>query len=128
MKELWRTMKAKWECYFIRSITNNADNYDGKYMKIQYNLGDNLALKKTLKFRNMIIAFESVFSWRQQILSAGFFRWICINYKCYSMIRLTDVIDTRTDVPKGIAVNKTNSSRECIMCQHRYFFEVNCRF
>ena len=43
-------------------------------MKIQYNLGDNLALKKTLKFRNMIIAFESVFSWRQQILSAGFFR------------------------------------------------------
>ena len=44
------------------------------------------------------------------------------------MIRLTDVIDTRSDVPKGIAVNKTNSSRECIMCQYRYFFEVNCRF
>ena len=40
------------------------------------------------------------------------------------MIRLTDVIDTRTDVRKGIAVNKTNSSRECIMCQYRYFFEV----
>ena len=44
------------------------------------------------------------------------------------MIRLTDVIDTRIDVRKGIAVNKTNSSRECIIGQYRYFLEVNCSF
>ena len=44
------------------------------------------------------------------------------------MIRLTDVIDTRIDVRKGIAVNKTNSSRKCIIGQYPYFLEVNCRF
>ena len=44
------------------------------------------------------------------------------------MIRLTDVIDTRIDVRKGIAVNKTSSSRKCIIGQYPYFLEVNCRF
>ena len=36
--------------YLIRSIANNSDNYDKKFMKIKFNSGDNLSLKKTLKF------------------------------------------------------------------------------
>ena len=31
--------------YLTKSITNNSDNYDQKYMKIKYNLDDNLIQK-----------------------------------------------------------------------------------
>ena len=42
-----------------RSITNskpnNSDNYDEKYMKIKFNSDNELPLKKTLEFNNVII-------------------------------------------------------------------------
>ena len=55
-EELWGKFR-----YFNRSMINNFDNYDEKYMKIKFNSDDDLALKKTLKFRNMIIVVRSVF-------------------------------------------------------------------
>ena len=55
-EELW----GKWRD-FNRSMINNFDNYDEKYMKIKFNSDDDLPLKKTLKFRNMIIVVRSVF-------------------------------------------------------------------
>ena len=45
---------------FIRSITNNSDNYDEKHMKIQFNSDDGLPLTKTLELYNMIIVVRSV--------------------------------------------------------------------
>ena len=39
----------------IRSITNNSDNYDEKYMTIKFNPVHDLPLNKTLEVRNMII-------------------------------------------------------------------------
>ena len=33
----------------------------------------------------------------------------------------------RIDVSEGIDVNKTNSSRRCIICHYCYFFEINFR-
>ena len=55
-EELWGKFR-----YFNRSMINNFDNYDEKYMKIKFNSDDDLPLKKTLKFRNMIIVVRSVF-------------------------------------------------------------------
>ena len=46
---------------FISSITNNSDNYNEKYMKIKFNLADDLPLSKTLELHNMIIAVRAVF-------------------------------------------------------------------
>ena len=40
-EELWNKIRE-----LIRSITKNSDNYDKKYMKIQFNSNDNLTLKK----------------------------------------------------------------------------------
>ena len=40
-EELWNKIRD-----IIRSITNNLDNYDDKYMKIKFNLDDDLPLKK----------------------------------------------------------------------------------
>ena len=55
-EELWGKFRD-----FNRSMINNFDNYDEKYMKIKFNSDDDLPLKKTLKFRNMIIVVRSVF-------------------------------------------------------------------
>ena len=55
-EELWGKFRD-----FNRSMIINFDNYDEKYMKIKFNSDDDLPLKKTLKFRNMIIVVRSVF-------------------------------------------------------------------
>ena len=41
--------------YLIRSITNDSDNYDEKYMKIKFNTDIKLPLRKTLELCNMVI-------------------------------------------------------------------------
>ena len=39
----------------LRSITENSDDYDKKYMKIKLNSGDELPLNKKIKIPSMII-------------------------------------------------------------------------
>ena len=41
-EELWNKIRN-----FIRSITNNPDNYDEKYLKIRFDLYGDLLLKET---------------------------------------------------------------------------------
>ena len=55
-EELWNKIRD-----LIRSITNNSDDYDEKYIKIKFNLNDDLLLNKTLELRNMVIVVRSVF-------------------------------------------------------------------
>ena len=43
-----------------RKITNNSDDYDEKYMKIIFNLGDDLPLNKTLEPDKMILSTSFV--------------------------------------------------------------------
>ena len=43
-EELWSRIKA-----LIRSITKNSDDYDEKYIKITFNLCDELPLNKTIE-------------------------------------------------------------------------------
>ena len=54
--ELWTKVKD-----LIRSITNNSDDYDKKYMKIKFNSYDILPPKKTPELHNMVIIMISVF-------------------------------------------------------------------
>ena len=46
----------------IRSINNNSDGYDEKYMKIKFSLDDNLLSKKILELRNIMIVIRFVFN------------------------------------------------------------------
>ena len=73
-EELWKEIKG-----LIRSMNNNSDDYDEKYMKIKFSLDDDLRLKKRLELRNIIIIVRFVFydGW-QQILSTSFFRWMFV--------------------------------------------------
>ena len=40
----------------IRSITNNSDNYDEKYMKIKFNSDDDLPVNEMLEFCNIMLS------------------------------------------------------------------------
>ena len=55
-EELWSKIKD-----LIRSITNNSNDRNEKYIKIKFNSDDDLPLKKTLGFHNIIIVVSSVF-------------------------------------------------------------------
>ena len=45
----------------IRSIVNTSNNSDKKCMKSKFNSNDNLPLKQTLEFYNVIIVVRSFF-------------------------------------------------------------------
>ena len=45
----------------IRSITNNLDNYEEKYMKDVFSLNSDLHLQKMLELHNTVIVVRSVF-------------------------------------------------------------------
>ena len=54
-EELWNTIRD-----LIRSITINSGNYE-KYMKIKFNSGDDLPLRKILELFIMAMVVRSVF-------------------------------------------------------------------
>ena len=59
-EELWNKIRA-----LVRSVTNNSDDYDRKYMKIKWTSDDDsddyFPLKKTLELYNMVMVLRSVF-------------------------------------------------------------------
>ena len=45
----------------IRSLTNNSDNYDEKYMYIKFNSDEGFLVNKMLELYNIIIVIRSAF-------------------------------------------------------------------
>ena len=61
------------------------------------------------------------FSRRQQILSTTFCRWMFA--WVIKMLRYGKI-----DVLQGIDINKSNKSKECIICYFWYFKEIGYKF
>ena len=55
-QELWKKIRD-----LIKPATNNSDNYNKKYMKINFNSDDDSTVKKTREIYDMIIDVTSVF-------------------------------------------------------------------
>ena len=59
-EDLWNKIRA-----LVRSVTNDSDDYDRKYMKIKLtsdgDSDDYFPLKKTLELYNMVMVLRSVF-------------------------------------------------------------------
>ena len=68
-KKVWR----KWVkiSNLIRSVTKKLDNYDEEYMKIKFDLDDNLTLNKMIEISIVTIVVRAVL-WKRQILSQSF--------------------------------------------------------
>ena len=45
----------------IRSITKNSDDFDENYMKVKFNLDDELPLTKMIEIPSMVIVVRAVF-------------------------------------------------------------------
>ena len=77
-EELWNKIRD-----LIRSVTNNSDNYDEKYIKIKLNSGINLPVKETLELHNTVIVISSVFHEDNKYYQQVFLDKCCISYKCF---------------------------------------------
>ena len=55
-EELWSKFRD-----LIRSLTKSSDDYDEKYMKIKFNLDDQLPLNKMMEIPTMTIVVRAVF-------------------------------------------------------------------
>ena len=55
-EDLWSKIRN-----LIRSITKNSDDYDEKYIKIKFNLDDELPLNKTIEIPSMAIVVRAAF-------------------------------------------------------------------
>ena len=65
--KLWDKIKD-----LIRSVTNTLGDYAKKYMKIKFNLDDNLHLNKILKLHNSTIVVKSVFKENKKYYAQAF--------------------------------------------------------
>ena len=55
-EELWSKIRD-----LIRSVTKKSDDYDEKYMKINFDSDDNLPLNKTTEIPSMITVVRAIF-------------------------------------------------------------------
>ena len=55
-EELWSKIRD-----LIKSISENSDDYDEKYMEIKFNSDDKLPLNKTINILSMIIVVTAIF-------------------------------------------------------------------
>ena len=55
-EELWSKIRD-----LIRSITKNSDDYDEKYMKIKFDLDDDLPLNKTIGIYDVTTVVRAIF-------------------------------------------------------------------
>ena len=105
----------------IRSITNNSDIYDDKYMKINFNLNDNLPLKP-LELQNIIIVVRFVFHEDNKCYRQVFIFFYINVSVIYKFQNMTELIFLKEYVSKTIALC------ECIISHYQYFLEMNFKF
>ena len=98
-EELWSKIRD-----LFRSITNNSDDSDEKYMKTKLNLDGDLPLNKTLEIRGMIKVFRTVFH-----KNSKYDPLVFLNGYLY---KLKMLYFKRIDVSEGIDINKTSESKE----------------
>ena len=73
---MWRKIRD-----LIRSITKNSDDYDEKYMKIKFDLDDDLPVNKTIEIHVATIVFRAIFYENNKYHPPVFLDDVCIKNK-----------------------------------------------
>ena len=68
-EQLWSTIRD-----LIRSITENSDDYDEKYMKINFNSDDELSSNKMIEIPTITTAVRRICHENKKILCTRFFK------------------------------------------------------
>ena len=75
-KEGWSKIRD-----LIKSITKNSDNYDQKYMKINFNSDGDLPLNKTIEIPSMVIVVRAIFMKITNIIHKSSWMNVYINHE-----------------------------------------------
>ena len=89
-------------------------------MKIKFNSDDDLPLNKLLKFHLMTITIKYVFEEDGKRYPQVFLDDTLYELNIYKMIEYERIYNS-----EGIDVNKTNKSKEYMLCHYWYFLDKN---
>ena len=103
----------------IRSITNNSDDYDEKYIKIKFNSNDELPLNKTTVIPSLIIVVRAVFHKNKK-----YYPQVFLDECLRRGNKITDE-ETKTDTTK-FNEKKCNLSNKKFLCFACLFINYNC--
>ena len=67
-------------------IADNSDNADEKYMKIIFNLDDDVPLNKTLELHNMVVVLRTDYNEDRKVLPQRFLRSMFEHFKIYRIM------------------------------------------
>ena len=88
------------------------------YSRIGVNTNDDVPLNKPLKFLTLTIIIRCVFQ-MGEILHLS----IYLDQSLYEPVQMLEY--NRKCISEGININKTNKSKECILCYYWYFLDKN---
>ena len=112
----------------IRSINNNLNNYNKRYIKTKFIPDNDLPLKKTLNLENIelhkIIIVLDLFSMRVINTLQKSQMNVCINQLSKAQMSEYHIIDISEDID----TNRDDDPRECIICHYQHFFGKSFRF
>ena len=75
----------------LRSVTKNSDDYDEKYVKIKFNLGDELPLNKTIEISTTAIVARAISYKTKNIIHKFFQTNVCAKYKMKNKDKLKEI-------------------------------------
>ena len=87
------------------------------YARIGVNTNDDIPLNKELKFPSLIIIIRCIFPDGKKLYPQIYLMNVFMNYKMLEYNRI--------DILAGTDINKTNKSKECMLCCYRYFLDKN---
>ena len=116
--------------YLISKKSGIADNINRNFARIRIDSFNSLPIKKALAFHNVIILIKSVANESKNNYYYNIFSEKG-SYKepntQYFQINVC-ICFSRIDFSEGIDVNKTSESKECDICQYRYFLNKGSKF
>ena len=102
-EELWSKIR-----YLTSSINKNSDDYGEKYLKIKFNLDNELPLNKMIEICSMVIIARAVFHENKK-----YYPQVFLDECLYELYKNKMLYYDRIDLSEGIYVNKTSGSKEC---------------
>ena len=99
------------------------DDYDESYMKIKFNLDDELPLNKMIEIPIIIIVVRAAFHETNK-----YYPQVFLDECLYKLWIIKMIYYNRIDISEGIDVNKTGALKESDVYHYWYFLNYNFMF
>ena len=123
--EFWNRIRN-----LIEKISGKSVKYKGEFIRIEFDSDQNLPVNKLLKLHNLTIVVKSVLqkdnNCRTWIHTIRILNWLLsTNLFIWMYVWDTEILQyERIDSSEGIDINKSNKSKECMICHYWYFKDI----